>query len=127
MSGRDDGSAVVEHVLVLALLLVIALGVVQVTLLVHARAIAVASAAEGARAAAGIGQTPADGAAAAEQGLRTSLGAGYAAGLHCTGSTDGSAGEPEVVVVCSGPIPLRVLGLGDVTIRVTGHAVRERS
>ena len=127
MIDRERGSAVVEHVLVLALLLVIALGVVQVTLLVHARAVAVASAAEGARAAAGIGGSPVDAGAAAERLLEGSLGAAYADGLHCTGSDDRSAGVDEVQVVCTGPVPLRVLGLGDVTIRVVGHAVRERA
>jgi len=122
---RERGSAVVEHVMVLPLLLVIALGVVQVTLLVHARAVAVASAAEGARAGAGLGTAPTDGGAAAERLLHSSLGSAYANGLHCTGSPDDDDGVAEVEVVCAGSVPLRVLGIGDVAIRVTGHAVRE--
>ena len=112
--------------MVLALLLVIALGVVQVTLLIHARAIAVASAAEGARAGAGIGSTPAAGGAAAERLLHSSLGTAYAKGLHCTGTDDDGRGVDEVAVACAGPIPLGLFGIGWVTIHVVGHAVRER-
>lgn len=114
--------------MVLALLLVLTLGVMQVTLLVHARAIAVASAAEGARAGAGIGTTPAEGGDAAERLLRASLGTAYAEGLHCTGSVDDARGVDEVAVACSGPVPLRILGIGAgmVTLHVVGHAVREQ-
>ena len=113
--------------MVLALLLVIALGVVQVTLLIHARAIAVASAAEGARAGAGIGSTPSAGGAAAERLLRSSLGVAYAEGLHCTGTDDDARGVDEVAVACDGPIPLRIFGIGTVMIHVVGHAVREQA
>lgn len=127
MRDRERGSAVAEHVMVLALLVLLALGVVQVTLLIHARAIAVASAAEGARAGAGIGSTPASGGAAAERLLHSSLGTAYAQGLHCSGTDDDGRGVDEVAVSCAGPIPLRLFGIGSVTIHVVGHAVRERA
>lgn len=126
VAGRERGSAVVEHVMVLAVLLVIALGVVQVTLLVHVRAIAVASAAEGARSAAGAGSDPGAGGPAAEQVLRGALGPAYAGGVRCTGADDRDpSGVDQVRVQCAGSVPLRVLGIGSVTIHVTGHAVRE--
>ena len=48
----DDGSAVVEFVLVSVLVLVLLLGVVQVALALHVRSLAIDAAAEGARVAA---------------------------------------------------------------------------
>ncbi len=54
----DRGSAVVEFVLVAPLLLVLALGVVQIALLLHARATLTFAAAEGARAGALSGADP---------------------------------------------------------------------
>ena len=57
-SGRDRGSAIVEFVLVTPLLVVLALGVLQVVMTLHVRSVLTAAAAEGARAASLAGADP---------------------------------------------------------------------
>jgi hypothetical protein len=57
----DEGSAVVDFVLVSVLVLVLFLGVIQVLLVLHVRATVIDSAAEGARLAGRADRGPADG------------------------------------------------------------------
>ena len=59
--GLDEGSAVVDFVLVSVLLLVLFLGILQVVLAVHVRSVVIDSAAEGARLAGRVDRSPADG------------------------------------------------------------------
>ncbi|HET9944946.1 MAG TPA: TadE family protein, partial [Actinomycetes bacterium] len=78
MQRRDDGSAVVEFVLVGVLLTALFLALVQLGLALHVRNTLQASAAEGARFAANADRTQADGEAVARELIRASLADGYA-------------------------------------------------
>jgi Flp pilus assembly protein TadG len=120
---RDGGSAVVDFVLVSVILLVLFLGVLQVVLALHVRAIVIDSAAEGARLAGRADRTTADGAAR----TRTLIGAA----LSDRFARDVTAREVDHeglrVVEVTVTFPLPVVGLlgpsGVVT--VDGHALKE--
>jgi Flp pilus assembly protein TadG len=111
--------------MVLALLLVVVLGVVQAALLLHARDVAAASAAEGARYAANSGHLTSEGGPYAERALHDALGAAYASHLHCASAGDRAASVSEVRVDCVGDLPLRVFGVGTIHVHVVGHALAE--
>lgn len=121
---RDDaGSAVAEFVLVSGLVLALLLGVVQVALAVHVRALAVDAAAEGARVAARADRGPADGAERTRTLLRAALADPYAE--HVTVREVQVEGLAAVEVEVTAPLP--VVGLlgpsGGLTVR--GHALEE--
>jgi hypothetical protein len=121
----DEGSAVVEFILVGTLLLFLFLGILQVGLILHIRNTLAADAAEGARHAANLGVPAADGGPYAQALIaRTIPGR---ADTVCTGTdVDGPGGTPLVQVTCKVAVPLVLVPLGDgVTITVTGHAVKE--
>ncbi len=122
----DEGSAVVEFILVGTLLLFLFLGILQVGLILHIRNTLAADAAEGARHAANLGVPAADGGPYAQALIaRTIPGR---ADTVCTGTdVDGPGGTPLVQVTCKVAVPLVLVPLGDgVTITVTGHAVKEQ-
>ena len=64
-SAADRGSAVVDFVLVMVVLVPLVLGIAQVGLVLHVRNTLTAAASDGARSAATLGSTPADGVARA--------------------------------------------------------------
>ncbi|WP_157734199.1 MULTISPECIES: TadE/TadG family type IV pilus assembly protein [Frankia] len=122
----DEGSAVVEFILVGTLLLFLFLGILQVGLILHIRNTLAADAAEGARHAANLGVPAADGGPYAQALIaRTIPGR---ADTVCTGTdVEGPGGTPLVQVTCKVAVPLVLVPLGDgVTITVTGHAVKEQ-
>jgi len=117
----DEGSAVVEFVLVGALLTLLAAGLFQLALTLHVRNIMLSSASEGAHVGALADLDPADGASRASQ-LATSALGGLPVAVE---SRSIDAGESDVVeVTLSAPVP--VLGLwGAWSMTVTAHAIEE--
>lgn len=117
----DEGSAVVEFVLVGALLTVLAAGLFQLALTLHVRNIMLSSASEGAHVGALADLGPADGATRASQLAAAALG-----GLPVSAEARSiDTGESDVVeVTLSAPVP--VLGIwGAGSMRVTAHAIEE--
>lgn len=120
----DRGSAVVDFVLIGALITVLFVAVVQLTLVVHVRNILIDCAGEGARYGAAAGRTPSDGAQRTRELAAAALGPMYA--------TDVSAGPVEVdgvgLVEVRVRAPVPVIGLlgpaGTLTAR--GHALAEQ-
>jgi hypothetical protein len=119
----DAGSAVVEFVLVGALLVVLAAGLFQLALTLHVRNILLSSASEGAHFGALADLSPADGAKRASQLATAALGGMEVAGdARMVGDGDGAIVEVKL----SAPVP--VLGLfGAGTMSVTAHAISENS
>jgi Flp pilus assembly protein TadG len=120
----DVGSAVVEFVGVLALLLLLFLVVLQLGLVLHLRNVMAAAAAEGARYAANADRSDADGADRTRQAISTALSDQLAARMTVTAGPDPT--DPGVVeVTVSGPAPLLVPKLSPFRITVHGHALEE--
>ncbi len=122
--GRDDsGSAVVDFVMVGALLTLLFVGVVQLAVVLHVRNTLVDCASEGARYGAFADRTPADGAARAQELIGLSLSDRYADDV--TASTTVLDGVAVVEVTVRAPLP--VIGLLGPTsgITVSGHGVDE--
>ena len=122
----DEGAAVVEFVLIGALLLLVVMGVVQLALVLHTRNVLTANAAEGARHAANLGRGEASGGPYAQELLRRSL-PGAARTISCTGRGEvGAGGVPQAAVTCAGSIRLTLVPLGpSLDVAVTGRAVKE--
>jgi Flp pilus assembly protein TadG len=122
---RDDerGSAVAEFVLVAALVLALFLGVVQVALAMHVRALVIDAAAEGARVAARADRDLADGAQRTRDLLTASLSASYARDIEVRSTT--LDGLPVVEVTVQAPLPVvGILGPSGV-LTARGHALEE--
>lgn len=119
----DRGAAVVDFVLIMVLLVPLVLGVAQVALVLHVRNTAAAAASEGARAAAPLGATPADGAARTRSMIRDALADRYADDVTATRTTIGGVAGTEVVVRARVPA-LGLLG-PSVPVTVRGHAVSD--
>lgn len=117
---RDDGSAVVDFVLVSVLLVTLFLGVVQLGVALHVRNTLVAAAAEGARYAANADREPVEGAQRTRDLIAQSLGAevvqDVAAGFEDV------AGSRTVVVEVRARLPLVGLLGPDQSLVVRGHA-----
>jgi hypothetical protein len=123
MPGRlrdDTGSAVAEFVMVGVLLTIATLAVLQLALALLVRNTVLDAASEGARYAALVGNSPADGAARTAELIRAAVGSGYAGDIEA-GFGD-YLGAPAIVVTVRAPLP--VLGLIGPTggIEVSGHA-----
>lgn len=119
---RDDGSAVVDAVLVGALTTLLFASVLQLGLALHVRATLIDCAAEGARYGALADRDPGDGAARAAELIRMSLASSYAQDVSATRTE--LAGLPVVEVEVTAPLPLLGL-LGPTTLTVRGHALAE--
>ncbi len=117
----DDGAAVVDFVLVGALLTLVFLGVVQLGVLLHVRNTLVDCASEGARYGAFADRTPEDGAQRTEDLIAMSLSAGYAGDVRA-GYAE-VAGLRTVEVTVSAPLPLIGLFGPSRTLTVSGHGV----
>ena len=116
----DRGSAIVDFTLVGGLVVVLFASVLQLALVQHVRNTCVDAAAEGARYAAQVGRTPADGAARTADLLRASLAAGYAQDV--TSRRVDAAGLDLIEVTVRVPLPVvGLLGPGGV-MELDGHA-----
>ena len=120
--GTERGSAVVEFVLVAPLLLVLAVGVLQVVLTLHVRSVITAAAAEGARAAALAGAEPAAAVARVESLLDGSLAGTVVRDVSARPITSG--GLALMLVRVEARIPLAGL-LVPADLVVEGRALRE--
>ncbi len=125
MTAKDDtGSAAVEFVLVVPLLMLVCAAVIQICLVAHVRSTLVAAAAEGARAAAVVGGTD----ASARQRTLTSAQASVAANtvkdVHVVHSQQ--QGMDIVTVTVDATLPLVGL-LGPTQMSVSAHALQEGS
>lgn len=119
----DHGAAVVDFVLIMVLLVPLVLGVAQVALVLHVRNTAAAAASEGARAAAPLGASPADGAARTRSVIRAALADRYADDV--TASRTSVGGLPGTQVVVRARVPALGLLGPSVSVTVRGHAVNE--
>ncbi|MDQ3628810.1 MAG: pilus assembly protein [Actinomycetota bacterium] len=119
----EDASAVVDFVLVMVLVIPIALGVIQVGLVLHVRNTLTSAASEGARYGATIDRSAADGVARTRQAIRQGLSESYARDVTAR-ETRIDGVEAVVVEVRAGVPALGLFGPG-VRLVVRGHAVRE--
>lgn len=123
--GGERGSAVVDFVFVMVVLLPLFFGIVQLALVLHVRNTLASAASEGARYGATLDRDPADGAAYTRRQIRAALAPRYAEQVTATAANVG--GAPGVVVRVEARVP--ALGLGAIGIRlsVAGHAVDEEA
>jgi Flp pilus assembly protein TadG len=117
------GSAVVDFVLVLAVLIPLFLGILQVGLVLFVRNTLASAASEGARLAATSDRGPADGEAYTRQQIDGAVSGRFARDIRVRQVLVGGAPGVEVTVRASVP----ALGLGgpSIDLEVSGHAVEE--
>lgn len=120
----ERGSAVVDFVLVLLLLLPLFMGVLQVALTLHVRNTLASAAAEGARYAATADRGPADGVAKAKQQIDGAISGRYA--QNVTASPTSVGGAPGIRVRIEAVVPALGLGGPGIRLSVAGHAVEEQ-
>ena len=119
----ETGAAVVDFVLVLFVLLPLFLGILQVGLVLHVRNTLTAAASEGARFAATVDRTPAEGAARTREQIRKALSARFAREVTAAEAT--VDGVPGVRVEVRVEVPPLGLWGPAVQLRLAGHAVEE--
>ena len=123
-SPRDQrGSAVVDFVLVLVVLLPLVLGILQLALVLHVRNTLTAAASEGARHAATADRGPADGAAYTRRQISGALADRFAGAVDASPTPNDGAPAGEVTVRAEVP-PLGLWGPG-IGLVVHGHATEE--
>ena len=121
---RDDrGSAVVEFVLVGALLTVLTLSVIQLGLALLVRNTVLDAASEGARFGALADNSPADGVARARDLITAAVGPGYARDISA--SVGSYRGHPADIITVTTPLPIIGLIGFDHGLEVQGHAAME--
>jgi Flp pilus assembly protein TadG len=122
---RDQrGAAVVDFVLVLLLLLPLFLGIVQLALVLHVRNTLASAAAEGARHAATLGATPADGQQKAREQIEDAVSGGFAQDISVEQVV--VEGAPAYRVTIRAHVPALGLGGPGVGLSVSGNAVIEQ-
>ena len=119
----DLGAAAVDFVLVLAVVVPLFLGIVQVGLVLHVRNTLTSAASEGARYAARFDREPADGVAQTRSSIGQAVSARFARDVSARRTTVGGAAGVQVDVVAEVP-PLGLWGPA-VRVQVSGHAVEE--
>lgn len=119
----EDASAVVDFVLVMVLVIPIVLGVIQVGLVLHVRNTLTSAASEGARHAATIDRSPADGVERTRLAIQQGLSERYAHDITARDTlVDGVEG---VVVQVRASVPALGLFGPAVRLEIEGHAVSE--
>jgi len=122
-SAADRGSAVVDFVLVMVVLVPFVLGIAQVGLVLHVRNTLTAAASDGARSAATLGSNPDDGVERAQALIRSSLADRYADDVTASATSLGGVPATEVVIRARVPA-LGILG-PSIELTAEGHAVQE--
>ena len=119
----ERGSAVVDFVLVLVVLIPLFLGILQLALVLHVRNTVTAAASDGARYAATVDRSPADGAAHTRSQISGALSDRFAREVTARQTSVDGAAAVEVTVVAEVP----ALGLWGPAVRlqVEGHATEE--
>ncbi len=120
----ERGSAVVDFVLVLVVLVPVFLGVLQVALVMHVRNTLASAASEGARYAATLDRGPADGAARTRRQIDGAVSGRFADDIEAHPAT--VDGAPGVEVVVHATVPALGIGGPGVSLTVIGHAVEEQ-
>jgi len=119
----EPGSAVVDFVLVLLVVVPLFLGIAQLALVLHVRNTLASAASEGARYAATYDRGPADGAALTRATVADVLSPRFAARVGAAQTT--VDGYPGVVVRVDARVPALGLWGPAVHLSVDGHAVEE--
>jgi Flp pilus assembly protein TadG len=119
----ERGSAVVDFVLVLLVVVPLFLGIAQVALVLHVRNTLVSAASEGARYAATYDREPEDGAARTRAALAGVLSPRLV--TRVSAATTTVDGYPGVVVSVDARVPALGLWGPAVALSVDGHAVEE--
>lgn len=122
-SDRERGSAVVDFVLVVVVMLPLFLGIVQLALTLHVRNTLTAAASDGARVAATVDRGPADGVAHTRGQVHGALAGEFARQVTARETTVDGAAAIEVTVVAEVPA-LGLWGPG-VRLELDGHATEE--
>jgi Flp pilus assembly protein TadG len=119
----DSGAAIVDFVLVGALLTLVFVGIIQLGTVLHVRNTLIDCAAEGARYGAFADRTPADGAARTRDLIRASLSPRFADDVRAGHADVNGVRTVEVRVTA----PLPVIGLLGPSglLTVSGHGVEE--
>lgn len=120
----ERGSAVVDFVLVLVVLVPLFLGILQVALVLLVRNTLASAASEGARYAATLDRGPDDGAARTREQIDGAISARYAQDVSARSTT--IDGAPGVEVTVRAVVPALGIGGPGVELEVTGHAVEEQ-
>lgn len=120
----ERGSAVVDFVLVLLVLVPIFLGILQVALVLLVRNTLASAASEGARYAATLGRGPADGAARTRSQIDGAISGRFAQDVEARSAV--VDGAPGVEVVVHATVPALGIGGPGIELTVTGHAVEEQ-
>ncbi len=118
------GSAVVDIVLVMVVLVPLVLGIIQVALVMHVRNTLAAAASEGARYAATQGASPGAGVARTRTQIDAGISGDFARDIAVRRVVLG--GVPTVEVVVRARVPALGLGGPGVDLVVAGHAVAEQ-
>jgi hypothetical protein len=123
LKADDRGSAVVEFVLVGAMLTVLTVSVLQLALALHVRNTVLDAASEGARFGALADNTPLDGVVRCHDLIAAAIGDDYADDIRA--STGAWRGNPAVTITARTTLPvIGLLGVGG-ALEVSGHAVIE--
>lgn len=120
---REAGAAVVDFVLVLVVLVPLFLGILQLGLVLHVRNTLTSAASEGARYAATVDRTPAQGAGYARAQIRQALAARFARDVRAREVDLG--GAPGIRVTVRAEVPALGLWGPAVPLELTGHALEE--
>jgi len=119
----EDGSAVVDFVLVLVVLVPLVLGILQLALVLHVRNTLTSAAAEGARYAATVDRPPEAGVERTRAQIQGALAARFAE--QVTASQTALDGVPVVRVEVHAEVPPLGLWGPGVALAVDGHAIEE--
>lgn len=119
------GSAVVDFVLVLIVVVPLFLGILQVALVLHVRNTLTSAASEGARYAATVDRSPEAGVARARQQISGAIAARFASDV--TAHTVAVRGAPGIRVDVVAEVPPLGLWGPAVRLSVSGHAIEEQA
>lgn len=119
----ERGSAVVDFVMILVVLLPMFAALLQLSLVLHVRNTLSSAAAEGARRAAVVGATPEDGTRKAAEQIVGTLNEKYAERIDISVITVG--GVPAYKIVITAAVPALGLGGPAIEIEASGSAVIE--
>jgi len=122
-SHDQQGSAVVDFVLVLVVLLPLFLGILQLALVLHVRNTLTAAASDGARHAATADRGPADGAAYTRRQISGALADRFADAVGASATR--IDGAPAVEVTVRAEVPALGLWGPGIHLTVRGHATEE--
>jgi Flp pilus assembly protein TadG len=120
---EDEGSAVVDFVLIAAVLVMLVLGIMQVCFAVHVRNTLASAAAEGARYAASADRSTNDALGRTRLSISQSVGSRFARDISVGRQVIGGLDFAEVTVRAAIPL-VGTLG-GPATTTVRGHALLE--